>query len=265
MAVVAINIDPELYDRVASRVRQGAYLDLDQFFDLAARNQLALEANPDVPAPARGTSDTQVPIANEAARSVESSRDGAGAGHTATSGRLLRWQKFVARAELATERFPQPEVDTDIDHLLWGQTNRVLPVAAGVRVLANLLDGSDDVPATTWYQQATEVATALRDDLRRWDGDAKRPHGSRWATAFPEKTDSSVQRYVNQFLGVAGREGGSEGGAVFLGLVSIAGVGEDARATLTTSGASWAGLLNPIFDADGEPTRPSAMRRCGSS
>ncbi len=163
----------------------------------------------------------------------------------------------MARAELATERFPQPEVDTDIDHLLWGQTNRVLPVGCCPEFgfSANLLDGSDDVPATTWYQQATEVATALRDDLRRWDGDAKRPHGSRWATAFPEKTDSSVQRYVNQFLGVAGREGGSEGGAVFLGLVSIAGVGEDARATLTTSGASWAGLLNPIFDADGEPTQ----------
>lgn len=254
-AVVAINIDPELYERVASRVRQGAYLDLDQFFDLAARNQLALETNAAVPTPTRQTSDTQVPIAKEAAPSVESSRGGAGAGRTATSDRLFQWQKFVTRAELATERFPRPEVDTDIDHLLWGQTNRVLPVAAGVRVLANLLDGSDDVLATTWYQQATEVAAALRHDLRRWDEDAKRPHGSRWATAFPEKKDSSVQRYLNQFLGVAGREGGSEGGAVFLGLVSIAGVGKEARATLTTSGASWAGLLNPIFDAAGKPTR----------
>ena len=35
MAVVAINIDPELYERVASRVREGAYVDLEQFFDLA--------------------------------------------------------------------------------------------------------------------------------------------------------------------------------------------------------------------------------------
>lgn len=255
MAVVAINIDPELYERVASRVRQGAYLDLDQFFDLAARNQLALEANPDVPAPARRTSDTQPPTAKEAAPPVESSRGGAGAGHTATSDRLRQWQKFVARAEFGSERFPRPGVDTDLDHLLWGQTNRVLPIAAGVRVLANLLEGSDDVLATTWYQQATEVATALRDDLRRWDEDAKRPHGSRWATAFPEQKDSSVQRYVNQFLGVAGRDGGSDGGAVFLGLVSITGVGQDARATLTTSGASWAGLSSPIFDANGEPTR----------
>ena len=110
----------------------------------------------------------------------------------------------MKHVHLPIERFERPDVDTDADHLLWGQTNRLLPVAVGVRVLANLLQESDEVPVATWYERATAVATSPpRTDLRRWDEDAKRPHGSRWATAFPEKKESSAQRYVNQFLGSA--------------------------------------------------------------
>src|SRR5262249_30288316 len=151
------------------------------------------------------------------------------------------------RTDLSIERFAWPDVDADPDHLLWGQTNRLLPVAAGVRVLANLLQDSDDVPVATWYEKATAVATALREELRRRDETANRPHGTRWATAFPEKKESSAQRYVSQFLGVA-RDGSSDGGAAFLGLVSITGSGANSRVTLSRSGASWANLANPIFD-----------------
>ncbi len=95
----------------------------------------------------------------------------------------------------------------------------MLPIAAGVRVLANLLEDSDDVPIATWCREATRVATGLRDELRSWDERAKRPHGSRWATAFPEKKESSAERYVSQFLGAA----------VFLGFASIVGAGEGAQ------------------------------------
>jgi hypothetical protein len=249
MAVVAINIDTELYDRVAKRVQQRGYLNLDQFFDLAARNQLALEAAPSHATPERAVDGAR---AVSDAGPIESSGDvhRARLKQRAAADLPRQWHEHVGRTELSIERFPRPDIDSDADHLLWGQTNRLLPIAAGVRVLANLLGSSDDVPVTAWYQEATAVATALREDLRSWDESAKRPHGSRWATAFPEKKEASAQRYVNQFLG-----GSSDGGAVFLGLVSIAGSGEDARVTLTTNGASWAGFPNPIFDGEAEPTR----------
>lgn len=249
MAVVAINIDPELYKRVATRVREGAYLDLDQFFDLAARNQLALEVQP-----RRAADDDQVADVEDAASPVEPAKvlDGGPSEQGAGAVRPRQWGA-VKRADLPSERFARPNVDPDPDHLLWGQTNRLLPVAVGVRVLANLLQEADDVAVTTWHEKATAVATALRDDLRRWDESANRPHGGRWATAFPEKKDSSAQRYVNQFLGSA-REG-ADGGAVFLGLVRIVGSGEKGRVTLTTSGASWANLKNPIFDAEAPAER----------
>jgi len=255
LAIVAINIDPELYERVARRVREGAYLDLEQFFDLAARNQLALEAKPDPLMPTPNAGDGQAAGAEISARPMTGAEQTAGAAHQGAPAPHLsgEWSELVKRTDLAADRFERPGIDPELDHLLWGQTNRLLPVAVGVRVLANLLGDSNEVPVGTWHEKATAVATSLRDDLRRWDESAKRPHGTRWATAFPEKKESSAQRYVSQFLGASARDGSSDGGAAFLGLVAISGSGERGRVTLTTSGAAWASLPNPIFDADAEP------------
>jgi hypothetical protein len=254
LAVVAVNIDPELYARIAEQVREGRYLDLAQFLDLAARNQLALEANPQAALPLANADAEQ--LVDEVAERRIGPSELAGRGsrrRDSVARRAGEWRSFLTRVELPSERFAAPDVDPAIDHVLWGQTNRLLPVAVGVRVLANLLGEADEFPVTTWHEQATAVATALRDDLRRWDERADRAHGTRWATAFPERKESSAQRYINQFLGTPARDGRSDGGAAFLGLVTISGSGDKACVTLTSNGAFWASLPNPIFDGDGEP------------
>jgi hypothetical protein len=260
MAVIAINIHPELYREVTSRLGERGYLDLDQFFDVAVRNQLALESS-----------------ANERTRAPEASGDGqdgpsdekllgsrplvaAGNQHPERQGggstKLRRdWESLAARAQLTIEEFSPAQVDDNANHILWGQVNRLLPVATGIRVLANLLGDEEGIALAKWHKIAADVALALRDELRLWDKRANRAHGTRWATAFPERNPASTQRYLNQFLGVPGREGHSEGGAAFLGLVEISGSGEAARASLTRGGAIWASMANPIFDANGaEPT-----------
>lgn len=254
MAIIAINIDPQLYESVAVRVRDGKYLDLDQFFDVAARNQIALEATPHALLPSRERRAEQ--LVDEAAGQAISRgmppRGGTGAAEAAPR-QVDEWRSLLRRVDLPSGRFVAPESDPAKDHLLWGQTNRLLPVAVGVRVLANLLGEADDLPVGSWHEQATFVATTLRDELRRWDERADRAHGTRWATAFPESKESSAQRYINQFLGTPARDGRSDGGAVFLGLVVISGAGDRARASLTSAGATWASLPNPIFDGAGEP------------
>jgi hypothetical protein len=245
LAIVAINIDPALYERIAMRVREGGYVDLAQFFDLAARNQLALEGTPSP------LMEMRRPRGGDGSAEQGERRPPTAGAQTADSvAQPGGWRALVRRHGFPSDRFPQSDVDTDLSHLLWGQTNRLLPVAVGVRVLANLLGNSDDVPLATWHENAIAVATALRDDLRVWDERASHPHGTRWATAFPEPKESSAQRYISQFLGASARNGSSDGGAVFLGLAAISGSGENARATLTSSGAQWASFRNPIFDAD---------------
>src|SRR5262249_11331253 len=135
----------------------------------------------------------------------------------------------------------------DDDAVLWGQVNRVLPIAVGVRVLAHLTAG--DARAITvekWHDAATRVAMQLRIELRELDEMAGRRHGSLWSTALPDDTPQSANRYVNQFLGHP-KAGLSDGGAAFLGFVVF---DENGTAALTTAGAEWAAFANPIFDGD---------------
>jgi hypothetical protein len=121
----------------------------------------------------------------------------------------------------------------------------------GVRVLAHLsVERENGVPVEEWHETATAVATTLRARLREFDEAAGRRHGSLWSTAFPDNTPASAHRYVNQFLGIP-KGGVADGGAAFLGFVAFDGA--DTSAMLTTAGAEWAALTNPIFDGDGSP------------
>lgn len=254
MVVVAVSIDTNLYERVATRVREGKYLSLEQFFEVAAQNQLALEDSNRRQSRGGRLEATEV-AENMDRRRGGTPRDGKGSESSAPHEADVSdtdWRSFVRRRELPADVFAEAEIVTETECVLWGQTNRLLPVAVGVRVLANLLNDHVDVPVARWHEESTRVAMLLREELREQDERAGRPHGTRWATAFPERKPASAQRYVNQFLGAPARDRRSDGGAVFLGLVTLSGTGEDARVSLTRSGAEWASFTNPIFDANGD-------------
>jgi hypothetical protein len=104
------------------------------------------------------------------------------------------------------------------------------------------------------------MALGLRSYLRGLDEAAGRRHGSLWSTAFPDDRPASAHRYVNQFLGVP-KGGRAEGGAAFLGFVAFD--QGDSVASLTTAGAEWAALRNPIFDDGGSPSRTFSVEETG--
>ena len=133
---------------------------------------------------------------------------------------------------------------------LWGQINRVLPIAVGVRVLAHLATEAAKpfVSVDEWHVRATDAAQALRNHFETMDIAQEHRHGERWATAFPEDVRASRKRYMNQFLGYIRPKGQPEGGAALLGLVAFAD-GDPKKVTLTQGGALWASLPNPIFDS----------------
>jgi hypothetical protein len=159
--------------------------------------------------------------------------------------------KAVTAAAATT--LPEPVRVDDEAAVLWGQINRILPIAVGVRVLVHLsADTANGVPVDAWHETATVVAVALRSHLRQLDEEAGRRHGSLWSTAFPDDTPASVHRYVNQFLGFP-KGGLSDGGAAFLGFVAFD--QNDTLAKVTTAGVEWAAFTNPLFDDGGSPTR----------
>lgn len=247
MPVIAVNIEHTLYEAVERALAGGNYSDLQQFFVVAARNQLALEASVGLEQQVAPASASTAPgSTTEAPRGVPS-----GARSASIPDDLPAMLTAVPAA--ADAALPEPVRVDDGATVLWGQINRILPIAVGVRVLAHLsADRAHGVPVKEWHETATGVAVAIRSHLRQLDEAAGRRHGSLWSTAFPDDTSASVHRYVNQFLGFP-KVGLSDGGAAFLGFVAFD--RGDTVARLTTAGAEWAAFTNPLFDDGGSPTR----------
>jgi hypothetical protein len=243
MPIVAVNIESTLYEAVEEALARGNYSDLHQFFVVAVRNQLALEASVALEKPvASAVASTALSATTEPPRHAPSA---------STALELPGMLKAVPAAAAAA--LPEPTPVDDGSAVLWGQINRILPIAVGVRVLAHLsADRANGVPVDEWHETATGVAVALRSHLRQLDEAAGRRHGSLWSTAFPDDTPASEHRYVNQFLGLP-KAGLSDGGAAFLGFVAFE--QGDTVASLTTAGAEWAAFPNPLFDNGNSPTR----------
>lgn len=241
MVRVAMDIDPVQFDQVSIAVAKYGYSSVQQFLIAAAWNQVALhetdqrELEPGV-SPTGGSGEAgQTP--KQAAAGPE----------------YRAWRPLVGRVERAKLHSLLPvEPYGGAGALLWGQTNRVLPVAVGVRVLANMLAtaGDESVKLDDWHHRATKVAQALRAQLKLWDAAAGRGRSDQWATALPTEDAGSANRFMGQFLGWPRRDGKiAEGGAIWLGFVGFADAQSNA-VSLTEAGASWADLTNPIFDGD---------------
>lgn len=242
MAVIALNIDPKLYADIEISVSAGKYSDVQQFFVVAARNQLALEASV-------GT----VPAVDSPAPDSPASGEEMNGDHAVLPSDELPGGVRALLSSLAStgDSLSEPVPLDDPDLVLWGQVNRVLPIAVGVRALGHLsaLHGGP-IPVEEWHEAATRAAVALRPYVRGLDQAAGRRHGSLWSTALPDDTDASAHRYSNQFLGFPRAEGVPDGAAAFLGLVAF---DDDGLVGLTAAGADWAALANPIFDSSETP------------
>src|SRR5713101_4256975 len=202
--LIKLRIDAKLYNRIADAVRSGEYASPQHFFEVAGWNQLVLEESTDGDAAISAGDDSKDGGRQESGG--RGRRDRASAEELSSTGKAMRvsengWRPMVRRVELRSETFSEPELMIDANVALWGQINRILPIAAGVRVLAHLsADRESGVPVSEWHAEATRVATELRVQLAEWDGLTRRPHGMKWATAFPQDEPASAHRYVSQFL-----------------------------------------------------------------
>jgi hypothetical protein len=236
MVAVVFNPSAVLYEQMIDAVEKYAYASLDQFLEAAARNQIALHE-----------ADGQTAIAESRQKESGLASPPVAAGSSPALGRSEELRS-VARGSLAN--LPSTETYVGPEALLWGQTNRVLPVAVGVRVLANELvrSGEKPIPLDDWQEEATAAAQGLRAEVEKLDIAADRGHGERWATALPKADHASAQRFKGQFLGAPRRDGKiAEGGAIWYGFVVFADP-SNKTVTLTDAGAEWASLENPVLD-----------------
>jgi hypothetical protein len=250
MAIIALNVGSSLYSLVTALVDDGKYASPQNFFEVAAWNQLTLEEGGE---PEAANSRRRTDAVSNRTSATDGKRQGDPTGDSKNDlAGVSEWQPALRRVAVEPDDFPSPVPLADTTRALWGQTNRVLPIALGVRVLAHLLGEQDRVRTSVWHERAAGLAVVLRGQMLRWDEQAGHGRGARWATGFPTENPASTHRFVNQFLGIPRAGKLPDGGAAFLGFVEFENLDDDSCVTLTSSGAEWVSFDNPIFDGAGD-------------
>jgi hypothetical protein len=153
-------------------------------------------------------------------------------------------------AEMPNDAFAKGQRIT-VDRWIFGQHNKLLPLKASVRALANMsIEQGGGVPLS---QAATEISLAcesLGSHLRAVDNELGLAREESLATAFPSAAadiNKSRVRFSTQFVGAVNRHGQLRGFPIDLKLVNYRNPKEP-KLLLTEAGWTLASLANPILD-----------------
>jgi len=254
MPVVAVNLAPTVFAEIHSLVARGLYASPEQFLEIAAFNQTALErgAKPEE-LPARSKSSVQKAISEQPARVATRTAKRAGSTRRTATVAKKRYRPApaptleAARAPFAGKALgvpstrpstPQPETDR-----LWGQVNRLFPMKLVCRWLAT----NEAAALERLAPRIGEAASALGSALEAVDAAAGRRRDDVLATGLPRNGNvASMDRFLSQYLARTTR-----GGDIYPGAVKqyalVAFDGE--TPALTEAGFAFGGLANPILDA----------------
>lgn len=264
--IICINVERNTKDQMDQLIRAGQYRDYSELAAIAIGNQLLLHGTPE-----NGLVQHSGPISNNdsprkevIAPSGESKSDlvedeATQPKHSEAMGIPEIFQLAAGRngpdtfAPLPNDAFA-PGMEVPVDRWIFGQHNKLLPVKANLRALANLLRSESSSAGLPLDRASTEIAAAavgLGDLLRRLDSSTQRPRDESLAVAFPSSdpanSDKSRLRYGSQFVGAMSREGRMTGLLIDLKLINHDRY-KSPRIQLTEPGWRLAELPNPILD-----------------
>ena len=285
MPVIAVNLSQKTYTDIMALVTKGVYSGPEQFLEIAAFNQLALERGmtPEelvkgIYRPAdvaeRSHSDVSSDRSAEPRRHARrvAPRAAKSATKTVATGVKRRAPVELLDAEItdALSRFYRPaesstlvpcdEVPTAGSSRIWGQVNRLFPLKAACRWIVNAAAMNEHWPDLHFVMEGLAPdAAVLGSSLERRDGDAGRKREEMLGTGLPRKGNlQSSDRYLTQFIARVTRSG-----AIYPGAISDYGLAcvLQERVILTAAGMELALLENPILDGDAATVTLSADER----
>jgi hypothetical protein len=260
--MIAVKLAPAVYEKIRSFVEKGLYLSPEQFLEIAAFNQVALESGirPEeiVSRGHRGeVSPGVVP--------AERPRPRAPVSRGAKRGRATVGKKPAPRAvspedlDTVLQRFALP-ASTDFPptrsstlrpatERLWGQVNRLFPLKVACRWIAvenASLDSWETVDSVG--ERLSADAAMLGSTLEQNDSASGRKRDELLSTGLPRRGNAaSIERFMSQFVARVTRSSEIYPGAITqYGLADFDGD----RVALTSEGLALAMLRNPILDED---------------
>jgi hypothetical protein len=252
--IICIECTAKTKDELDDLLRLGGFRDYSEAVALAVSNQLLLQRG--VGTGRGGTSPVIVdkrtsPNAVSEEAPAVGDRSGGGAGEIPRLFRIVDTQVQLGNAAaLPNDAFARGQ-RISIDRWIFGQHNKLLPLKAAVRALANLsLDQGGGVPLVKAAGEIALASEALGTYLRRIDQDMGLVREESLATAFPSAStdiNKSRLRFSNQFVGALNKRGQLRGFPIDLKLVNYKNP-KDPKLLLTEAGWAFASLANPILD-----------------
>jgi hypothetical protein len=262
MPIIAVNLSPGVYDKVKALVEQGLYASPEQFLEISAFNQVALEQGLKpadiVTRGHRGIQDEGGAVRPTMRRSRVARPDRAAVRvarrqEAVRGARVAEVTDALARLSLAACENGQPAaaratVRPPFERL-WGQVNRLFPLKFACRWLAIANAGKS---AWERYDAISERmptdAATLGSTLEEQDAGAGRKRDELLSTGLPRRGNlASVDRFMSQFIARATRSAEIYPGAICQ--YALAEFDGD-RLALTDRGIDLACLRNPILDGD---------------
>lgn len=229
------------------------YESMDEFIRIAVENQLTMEAG-HIPSPEPKPSRSKERGPARGTRSDWALAKSVGTQPMASDSLALKpvWSEFEATELLL--RLPETQgivlkSTVATPGLAFSSfTNRLAPILAGPRVLANLTSEVGVPTVDVFLDLAAKAARALGLRLRSEDDAAARRGRYRRSTAWPVGDDESKSliRYRNSFMFTTEKTGGFSGPLLELGLAVV----HNGQVYLTQDGASVATEPIPAIDVE---------------
>lgn len=265
MPVIAVNLSPKTYAEIVGLVGQGAYANPEQFLEIAAFNQLALERGltpEDLkktlyrPADVGHATEGPLPMKDHPTSGRVAGRRQSNKEPAARRAEVieisevelqdvLRRFSFESCARLSLEPAEQVEPGTE---RVWGQVNRLFPVKAGCRWIAAAAASGAWPDLGSLSERMALDAAILGSSLEKTDAEKARRREEMLGTGLPRKGNlQSTDRFLSQFIARVTRANRIYPGVIAqYGLASLSG----SSLQLTRAGIELARLRNPILDDD---------------
>lgn len=133
---------------------------------------------------------------------------------------------------------------------LWGQTNKILPVKIGLRILYTRLGTEQWIDLEEYKNDAADIAANIGTAIRKYEDKKGKLRDERISAGLPdEKEFKSKLRYKGHFLAYMRKDEKLEGAMPFLRFVNL---NKDEKGRIfigmTEPGLAFASLDNPVID-----------------
>jgi len=237
-----VDVTQRQADEINKLIKIGKYQSIAQFISTAIENQIYLENFVELPQQA-GFNKKDYEISSNLDKTITTEAKKIMLSEIESQPRAVPMPTFsVLSASLSNV--------AEDKSWLWGQTNRILPIKIGLRVLYSIIDSEQWIDLEEFRDKAAHITAWFGSEIRNYENKLNKIRDERISAGLPKEEEfKSILRYKSHFLAYMRKDGKLDGAMPFLKFVNLI-KGEKGKILigLTEAGLNFAKLDNPVID-----------------